>query len=112
MGTTKEFLKLKGGVSTRVRPSQVMRTVLSKDRLGNQLLLISVAHERSIAFPASDENISELLDAGLRVHEYVCLDGQIDYREIPESEEHFKSARMIPEWMRPGSRSVRGQRAT
>ncbi|WP_321917098.1 MULTISPECIES: hypothetical protein [unclassified Paraburkholderia] len=80
------------GDRTRVQTSRVTQTLFVMDRLGSQLLLISQHGKPQAAFPATDRNIEVVLCAGLRIHEYVMLDGQIDYQEIAESRDHFEDA--------------------
>ncbi|WP_169745492.1 hypothetical protein [Paraburkholderia mimosarum] len=63
-----------------------------KDRLGGQLLVITRQGEPQAVFPATDRNIEVILCAGLRIHEYVMIDGEIDYQEIAESRDHFRDA--------------------
>lgn len=80
------------GDRTRVQTARVTQTLIVKDRLGSQLLLVTQQGKPQAAFPATDRNITVVLGAGLRIHEYVMLDGQIDYQEIAESREHFEGA--------------------
>lgn len=80
------------GDRTRVQTARVTQTLFVKDRLGSQLLLVTQQGRPQAAFPATDRNIRVILGAGLRIHEYVMLDGQIDYQEIAESREHFECA--------------------
>ncbi|HEY4802182.1 MAG TPA: hypothetical protein VIH96_06135 [Paraburkholderia sp.] len=79
------------GDRTRVRTSRVTQTLFVKDRLGSQLLLITQQGKPLAVFPATDRNIEVILCAGLRIHEYVMYDGEVDYREIAESRDHFEA---------------------
>jgi len=78
------------GDRTRVQTSRVIQVLFIKDRLGAQLLLITQEGKPQAAFPATDRNIEVILCAGLRIHEYVMLDGEIDYQEIAESRDYFE----------------------
>jgi len=80
------------GDRTRVQISRVAQTLFIKDRLGNQLLVITQQGKPQAVLPATDRNIEVILCAGLRIHEYVMLDGEIDYQEIVESRDHFADA--------------------
>ncbi|WP_321921108.1 hypothetical protein [Paraburkholderia guartelaensis] len=80
------------GDRTRVETSRVTQTLFMKDRLGSQLLVITQRGKPQAVFPATDRNIEVILCAGLRIHEYVMLDGQIDYQELAESRDHFEDA--------------------
>jgi len=84
------YLRLQGN-ATRISPSDVTRTLLMADRLGNQLLLVSHGGSQT-AFPATDCNIAVVLLAGLRIHEHVLIGGLVDYREIGESRDYFETA--------------------
>jgi len=80
------------GDLTRVQTSRVTQVLFIKDRLGGQLLVITRQGEPQAVFPATDRNIEVILCAGLRIHEYVMIDGEIDYQEIAESRDHFRDA--------------------
>jgi hypothetical protein len=85
---SKTYLDL-AGARTRVQTSRVTQTLFVKDRLGGQLLLIAQQGMPTAVFPATDRNIEVVLCAGLRIHEYVMLDGEVDYREFGESRDYF-----------------------
>ena len=86
---SKTYLDL-AGARTRVQTSRVTQTLFVKDRLGGQLLLIAQQGMPMAVFPATDRNIEVVLCAGLRIHEYVMLDGEVDYREFGESRDYFE----------------------
>jgi hypothetical protein len=83
------YLDLEGG-RKRVKTSLVTQTLIVKDRPGNHLLLITQEDAPQAVFPATDLNIELVLRAGLRIHEYLMLDGQIEYRETAESSGYFE----------------------
>lgn len=89
------YLDLAGG-QTRVKASRVMQTLIVKDRLGNHLLLIAEEGGPQAVFPATDLNIEKVLCAGLRIHEYLMLDGEIDYRETEESRDSYEEITPCP----------------
>lgn len=78
------------GDRTRVQTSRVTQTLFVKDRLGGQLLMIAQQGMPMAVYPATDRNIEVVLCSGLRIHEYVMLDGEIDYREFAESRDYFE----------------------
>jgi hypothetical protein len=86
---SKTYLDL-AGARSRVQTSRVTQTLFVKDRLGGQLLLIAQQGMPMAAFPATDRNIEVVLCAGLRIYEYVMLDGEVDYRELGESRDYFE----------------------
>jgi hypothetical protein len=88
-GIGETYLDLVGD-RTRVQTSRVTQTLFVKDRLGNQLLLVTQQGKPQAVFPATDRNIEVILCAGLRIHEYVVFDGEIDYRELAESRDYFE----------------------
>ena len=76
--------------------SRVTQILLIADLLGTHILLVVHDGWEQSPFPATDANVAAVLRAGLRIHEYVLLDGHIDYREIAESREHFEHTGKIP----------------
>ncbi|CAB3802771.1 hypothetical protein LMG28688_05635 [Paraburkholderia caffeinitolerans] len=88
--TSDTYLDLVGS-PTRVHILAPTQILFFKDRLGNQFLQISQHGKPQAVFPATDRNIEVILSAGLRIHEYLMFDGEIDYREIEESRDYFKS---------------------
>jgi len=87
--TSETYLDLTGD-RARVQTSRVRQALFIKDRLGAQLLLITQEGRPQAVFPATDRNIEVILCAGQRIHEYVMLDGEIDYQEIAESRDYFE----------------------
>jgi hypothetical protein len=88
-GTGETYLDLVGD-RTRVQTSRVTQALFVKDRLGSQLLLVTQQGKPQAVFPATDRNIEVMLCAGVRIHEYVVFDGEVDYRELAESREYFE----------------------
>jgi hypothetical protein len=86
----KTYLDLAGS-RTRVQTSRVTHILFVKDRLGSQLLLIAQQDMPLAVFPATDRNIEVVLCAGLRIHEYVTMDGEVEYRELMESRDYFEN---------------------
>jgi hypothetical protein len=86
----KTYLDLAGS-RTRVQTSRVTHILFVKDRLGSQLLLIAQQDMPLAVFPATDRNIEVVLCAGLRIHEYVTMDGEVEYRELVESRDYFEN---------------------